>query len=77
MRDRPEYVIYYLSKRLKFLEENRPRIYHVFDSKGKFNCTITSEKLVQELENLRNRPAEIIKEIEYVDKIVYKDKIVY
>lgn len=48
MKDRPEYVIYYLSKRLKFLEEQRPRIYHVFDSKGVFNCTITSDKAAQE-----------------------------
>ena len=32
MEDRPKYVIYYLSNRLKYLEEQRPTIYHVYDS---------------------------------------------
>ena len=48
MEDRPEYVIYYLSNRLKYLEEQRPVIYHVFDADGTFNCTISSEKAAQE-----------------------------
>ena len=48
MEDRPEYVIYYLSNRLKYLEEHRPIIYHVYDPDGTFNCTISSEKAAQE-----------------------------
>ena len=48
MKDKPEYIIFYLSKRLKYLEEQRPVIYHVYDDKGKFKCTITSEKAAQE-----------------------------
>ena len=48
MEDKPEYVIYYLSNRLKYLEEQRPCIYHVYTQEGEFSCTIAGEKAAQE-----------------------------
>tara|TARA_B110000438_G_C15768048_1_gene630540 strand:+ start:176 stop:436 length:261 start_codon:yes stop_codon:yes gene_type:complete len=48
MEDRPEYIIYYLINRLKFLEQNRPSIFHVYRKKKSLYFVISSEKAAKE-----------------------------
>ena len=44
MEDRPEYIIYYLMNRLRFLETQRPTIYHVYHSSSSAYFLVSSQK---------------------------------
>ena len=75
----PEYKLYRLKNRLNYFSTDRPTIYEVQDTKGKFVCSFTNpdylknyqtdEYIVIELD-LDLEIANLIKEIAYIESTI-------
>ena len=48
MENRPEYNIYYLINRLKYLQSHRPSIFHVYHSNKSLYFVVSSERAANE-----------------------------
>ncbi len=48
MESRPEYIIYYLINRLKYLQSHRPSIFHVYHRNKSMYFVVSSERAANE-----------------------------